>query len=166
MSADLMVFYKSRAPVEPRKFLKWFYEKTAWTSDRDYYDIKGTSPELVNFFMEIIREYPAMNGLFAPSDEEMEKIEDDPELESRLTEYNIDDDLIYMGFAWSVSDKACELVEELAYKHGLGFIDMFDVHLDRNPVIKIPQISREKLNHEESKQVPKRKGLLGWLFGK
>ena len=36
----------------------------------------------------------------------------------------------------------------------------------RNTVIKIPQISREKLNQEESKQVPERKGLLGWLFGK
>ena len=166
MSADLMVFDKSKAPAEPMEFLKWFYEKTTWTSDRDYYDIKGASPELVNFFMEIIREYPAMNGPFAPSDEEMEKIEDDPELESRLTEYNIDDDLIYMGFAWSVSDKACELVEELAYKHGLGFFDMFDVHLDRNTVIKIPQISKEKLNQEENKQGTKRKGLFGWLFGK
>ena len=124
------------------------------------------SPELVNLFMEIIREYPAMNGPFAPSDEEMEKIEENPELESRLTEYNIDDDLIYMGVAWSVSDKACELVEELAYKHGLGFFDMFDVHLDRNTVIKIPQISKEKLNQEENKQGTKRKGLFGWLFGK
>ena len=96
MSADLMVFDKSKAPAEPMEFLKWFYEKTTWTSDRDYYDIKGASPELVSFFMEIIREYPAMNGPFAPSDEEMEKIEENPELESRLTEYNIDDDLIYM----------------------------------------------------------------------
>ena len=51
----------------------------------------------MNLFMEIIREYPAMNGPFSPSDEEMEKIEDNPELESRLTEYNIDDDLIYSG---------------------------------------------------------------------
>ena len=49
MSADLMVFDKSRAPVEPREFLKWFYEKTTWTSDRDYYDIKGASPKLVDF---------------------------------------------------------------------------------------------------------------------
>lgn len=78
MSADLMVFDKSKAPVEPMEFLKWFYEKTAWTSDRDYYDIKGASPELVIFFMEIIREYPAMNGPFAPSDEEMEKVEENP----------------------------------------------------------------------------------------
>ena len=100
MSADLMVFDKSKAPVEPMQFLKWFYEKTAWTSDRDYYDIKGMSPELVNFFMEIIREYPAMNGPFSPSDEEMEKIEDNLEQESRLTEYNIDDDLIYSGLSF------------------------------------------------------------------
>ena len=62
MSANLMVFDKSKAPAEPMEFLKWFYAKTAWTSDRDYYDIKGASPELVNFFMEIIREYPAMNA--------------------------------------------------------------------------------------------------------
>ena len=54
MSADLMVFDKSKAPVEPMEFLKWFCEKTAWTSDCDYYDIKGASPELVNFFMEIM----------------------------------------------------------------------------------------------------------------
>ena len=100
MSANLMVFDKSKAPAEPMEFLKWFYEKTAWTSERDYYDIKGASPELVNFFMEIIREYPAMNGPFAPSDEEMKKIEDNPEQESRLTEYNIDDDLIYSGLSF------------------------------------------------------------------
>lgn len=49
---------------------------------------------------------------------------------------------------------------------GYGIFDMFDVHLDRNTVIKIPQISKEKLNQEENKQGPKRKGLLGWLFGK
>ena len=54
----------------------------------------------MNLFMEIIREYPAMNGPFAPSDEEMKKIEDNPELESRLTEYNIDDDLIYSGLSF------------------------------------------------------------------
>ena len=39
-----MVFDKSKAPAEPMEFLKWFYEKTAWTSDRDYYDIKVKVP--------------------------------------------------------------------------------------------------------------------------
>ena len=33
MSADLMVFDKSKAPVEPMEFLKWFYEKTACPYD-------------------------------------------------------------------------------------------------------------------------------------
>ena len=32
MSADLMVFDKSKAPAEPMEFLKWFYEKMAWTT--------------------------------------------------------------------------------------------------------------------------------------
>lgn len=51
MSADLMVFDKSKTSTEPLDFLKWFYEKAEWNSDRDYFDIKGTSESLVNFFM-------------------------------------------------------------------------------------------------------------------
>ena len=44
--------------------------------------------------------------------------------------------------------------------------DKGTVLLDRNTVIRIPQISKEKLNQEENKQGLKRKGLFGWLFGK
>lgn len=51
----------------------------------------------MDFFTEIVREYPAMNGPCTPPDEEMEKIEDNPELESRLTEHTVDDSLIYGG---------------------------------------------------------------------
>ena len=75
-----------------------------------------------------------------------EEIENNPELESKLHDYAIDDDLIYMGFAWSEADKACERVEELAYQYGLGYFDMFNVYLDRETVIEIPQISRGDLN--------------------
>lgn len=143
MSADLLVFDKDKAPTEPMEFLKWFYQKSDWDSNRDYMDIKGTSQPLVDFFMEIIKEYPMMNGIYAPTEEE---IENNPELESKLTDYTIDDDLIYMGFAWSEADKACERVEELAYQYGLGYFDMFNVYLDRETVIEIPQISRGDLN--------------------
>ena len=160
MSADLMVFDKSKAPTDPIEFLKWYYNKSTWQSDRDYLDIKGTSQPLVDFFMEIIKEYPAMNGPFAPDIESI----DDPALESRLTDYTIDDDLIYMGFAWSAADKACELVEELAYKNGLGFYDMLNIHLDRNTVIKTPQMSREELFKCENKQYSG--GFFARLFGK
>lgn len=149
MSADLMVFDKSKAPTDPIEFLKWYYTKSTWQSDRDYLDTKGPSQPLVDFFLEIIKEYPSMNGPYAP---DMEQIDNDPELESRLTDYTIDDDLIYMGFAWSVADEACDLVEELAYKHGLGYYDMINIHLDHDSVIKTPQISRDELNKRENKK--------------
>ena len=78
MSVDILVFDKSKAPTEPMEFLKWFYKKSEWNSDRDYNDIKGTSQPLVDFFMELVKKYPSMNGEFAPIDEEFEN---DPELE-------------------------------------------------------------------------------------
>ena len=101
-----------------------------------------------------------MNGEYAPADEEFEN---DPELESKLIDYTIDDDLIYMGIAYSVSDEVFDKIEELAYKHGLGYYDMFNVHPDKETVIKIPQISRDELNNSGTK---KNKGFLSKLFGK
>jgi len=118
-----------------------------------------TSQPLVDFFMEFVKEYPSMNGEFAPTDEEFEN---DPELESKLINYTIDNDLIYMGIAYSVSDETFDKIEELAYKHGLGYYDMFNVHLDRETVIKIPQISRDGLNRPDNE---KNKGFLSKLFG-
>lgn len=160
MSADLMVFDKSKAPTEPLEFLKWFYKKSEWDSDRDYFDTKGTSKLLTDFFMELVKEYPAMNGEYAPTEEELEN---DPELESKLIDYTIDDDLIYMGIAYSVSEDAFERIEALAYKYGLGYYDMFEVHLDKDTVIRIPQISREKLNEPEKQN---KKGFFSKLFGR
>ena len=160
MSVDVLVFDKSKAPTEPMEFLKWFYKKSEWSSDRDYNDIKGTSQPLVGFFMELVKEYPSMNGEFAPDDEEFEN---DPELESKLIDYTIDDDLIYMGIAYSVPDEVFDKIEDLAYKHGLGYYDMVNVHLDRETVVKIPQISRDELNSPDNK---KNKGFLSKLFGR
>lgn len=160
MSVDVLVFDKSKAPTEPMEFLKWFYKKSEWSSDRDYNDIKGTSQPLVDFFMELVKKYPSMNGEFAPDDEEFEN---DPELESKLIDYTIDDDLIYMGIAYSVPDEVFDKIEDLAYKHGLGYYDMVNVHLDRETVVKIPQISRDELNSPDNK---KNKGFLSKLFGR
>jgi hypothetical protein len=160
MSVDILVFDKSKVPTEPMEFLKWFYKKSEWNSDGDYNDVKGTSQSLVDFFMELVKEYPAMNGEFVPTDE---KFENDPELESKLIDYTIDDDLIYMGIAYSVSDNTFDKIEELAYKHGLGYYDMFNVHFDRETGVKIPQISRDELN---SHDIKKNKGFLSKLFGR
>ena len=158
-----MVFNKEKAPTEPIEFLKWYYEKADWDSERDYNDIKGTYQPLADFFKEIIKEYPAMNGVYAPTDEE---IENNIESEDKLTDYTIDDDLIYMAFAWSEADNACKRVKELAYKNGLGYFDMFRVHLDKETVIDIPQIRREELNRGEKKQESGVRGFFDRLFGK
>lgn len=163
MSADLMVFEKSKTPTEPLDFLKWYYEKTEWNSDRDYFDIKGTSEPLVNFFMEIKEIFPEMNGPFAPSEEDLEN---NPELEFRLTDYTIDDDLIYMGFAWSHAEEAEKIVEKLAFKHGLGYFDMFTLRFDENTSIPVPQISKEELLIKVNKTDKKKKSFLSKLFGK
>ena len=67
MSLDLLVFNKTKAPSDPMEFLKWFHKKAEWKADRDYNDIKGTDQPLVDFFMEMIKTYPAMNGPYAPT---------------------------------------------------------------------------------------------------
>ncbi|MBR1443424.1 MAG: hypothetical protein IJ583_07820 [Firmicutes bacterium] len=36
MSAYLMVFNKEKAPTEPIEFLKWYYGKADWDSERLY----------------------------------------------------------------------------------------------------------------------------------
>ena len=93
----------------------------------------------------------------------VQELSNSDELENKLIDYTIDDDLIYMGIAYSVSDEAFDRIEELAYKHGIGYYDMFNVHLDRETVIKIPQISRDELNNPNNK---KNKGFLSKLFGR
>lgn len=165
MSLDLLVFDKSKAPSEPMEFLRWFHKKAEWKADRDYSDIKGTDQPLVDFFMEMIKTYPAMNGPYAPSDEEFEQ---DPELEDSpyLTDYCIDEDLIYMAFAYSVADG--DFVQKLAFKYGLGFFDMFFMYLDEDTKIPVPQLSPAETLKEPGQQEAKepKKGFFARLFGK
>ena len=161
MSANLLVFEKEKAPKQPIAFLKWFYTKAEWGAERDYNDIVGTSQKLIDFYFELKEVFPPMNGKYAPDDA---TIEADPGLEDRLTDYCIDDDLIYMAFAWSVADEAKDKVKELAFKHDLGYFDMFNVHLDEDTIMEIPQISREEIDEYSDEDKPK-KGFFSRLFG-
>ena len=156
MSLDLCVYNKQKAPTDPVEFLKWFYERTAWEGERDYYDIKGTNQKLVDFFLEMVKICPAMNGPYAPTEEEFEA---NPDLEDSplITEYNLEEDLIYMGFSYNAPAEVFEQLEALAYKHGLGFFDMFYMHLDAETQIKVPQISREQLDKGVTEEPPKTK---------
>jgi hypothetical protein len=120
MSYYLMVFEKTAAPKNRAEFMKWFEEQTLWAEDHDYNDPKATSNDLRNWFMEIIKTFPQMNGPHAPSDEEIEKMEN----ESYITDYSVGKNIVYAAFAWSLSNEALETVIKLANKHKVGFFDV------------------------------------------
>lgn len=120
MSYDLMVFDKNKAPKECADFMEWFKNKTQWNEERDYDNVDGTSEKLVKWFMEMKDTFPPMNGEYAADFEDLET----PDMESYITDYCIGSDLIYMAFAWSVSDEAYEKTVELAKKYDVGFFDV------------------------------------------
>ncbi|MEC1180464.1 hypothetical protein P9B03_18360 [Metasolibacillus meyeri] len=66
----------------------------------------------------MVKQFPDMNMV----DEEL--LDEEGELEGRLTEYNIGYAMIYTAFAWSVADEAYNIMKKLAKKHGVGFFDV------------------------------------------
>ncbi len=123
MSYDLAVFEKSRAPAEAQRFLAWYAKQTEWDGDQDYSDITRASLDLQRFFHQIRLIFPPMNGTFAPSDEELSAR---PDLEERLCDYCIGEDIIYLSLACSVADSAYDLVKRAAYFAGVGFFSPSD----------------------------------------
>ena len=75
MSYDLMVFEKSRAPETQKEFILWYEQQTEWSEDHDYQTIEETSLTLQNWFMEMIRTFPPMNGEFAPDEAQFDEDE-------------------------------------------------------------------------------------------
>jgi hypothetical protein len=114
MSYDLMVFRKEAAPKTRTDFMLWYDNQTQWAEKHSYDDPANTSIALREWFMEMIKTFPAMNGPFASEDY------DDP----KVSEYCIGKDVIYVEFPWSVSEQACNKMLELAEKHGVGFFDV------------------------------------------
>ncbi|MEY8338744.1 hypothetical protein AALB16_12110 [Lachnospiraceae bacterium 62-35] len=118
MSYDLMVYDKRKAPETKEEFMKWYEKQTEWEEDHDYSDIHVASSELQGWFMEMIKNFPPMNGMFAPDDRELEENE---ELEEHLTDYSIGREMIYAAFSWSVSKQACDVAKKLAVVYDVGF---------------------------------------------
>ena len=116
MSYDLMVFSPAAAPKEPQAFAQWFAAQTEWPEHHDYEDPGVTSPSLKAWFLDMIGQYPALNGPFA----EDEKPDDD----SVLTDYSIGRHLIYAAFASSQAERARQHMFELAARHCVGFFDV------------------------------------------
>jgi hypothetical protein len=94
--------------------MKWFEEFTEWNEDGDCNEPTGTSDPLRAWFMDMIKEFPAMNGSFATDDYDSPKI----------TGYSIYRDAIYTDFRWTEIDDAYRTTFSLAKKHRLGFFDV------------------------------------------
>lgn len=118
MSYDLVVFEKTKAPADTAEFSAWYKKQTEWRDDCDYIDISHASENLQRFFQEIRNIFPPMNGMYAPSDEELSN---SPELEERLCDYCIGEDIIYLSFAYSMSHSAYDIVKRAACFMDVGF---------------------------------------------
>lgn len=121
MSYDLMVFEAKAAPKNRADFMRWYEQQTQWSEGHSYDDMAVCSPALQSWMGEMKEHFRPMNGSFAPTNEELDALEDE---ESRLTDYSMGRDVIYAAFAWSVAEEAHALTRSLAAKHGVGFFDV------------------------------------------
>jgi hypothetical protein len=95
MNYDLAVFDPAAAPRNAKAFTEWYVAQTEWEGSGDPCNPAITTPAVWAWFMDLIKEFPAMNGPFAkPGDEE-----EDDEVMTRTSEYGIAPSLIYVGFA-------------------------------------------------------------------
>jgi len=112
-----MVFNPNTAPKSEIEFLEWYEQQAEWEEEHSYDDPKVTSTELRNWFMDMITEFPALNGPLSPADID-DRIDND-----EITDYCIGKDVIYSGFRWSVAEKAYPKMLEKTKKHKVGFFD-------------------------------------------
>jgi len=104
MSYDLAVFDLEAAPRDGAGFIEWYEAQTEWEEPHRYDDPAVSSPALRAWFLEIVQDFPAMNGPYASDDV------DNP----RVTDYSVGRALIYAAFAWSQTEPAYEAVFRLA----------------------------------------------------
>ncbi|MBB5716928.1 hypothetical protein [Sphingomonas aerophila] len=112
MSYDLAVFDPTSAPSGRDEFLAWFDKQAEWAAPRDYNSLDGTSPALRDWYQLMIPQFPAMNG---PDRSDA--------WNSRVSDYCIGSDVIYVAFASSVAKEAYTAVRRAAEQAGVGFLD-------------------------------------------
>ena len=115
-----MVFDANSAPRERAEFVDWYDQQAEWSEGHTYIDSEVTTEGLRNWYNEIRKTYPNMNGPDAPSDDDLLE----PGVEDRLADYSIGKSMIYAGFAWSKAEEVYPLFRELAVKHKVGFYDV------------------------------------------
>ena len=133
-----MVFEPEAAPKDHRRFLDWYSKQTKWNEGHSYGDPAVTSDRLRNWFTDISRNFPPLNGV--GSKEEL------PDDEASATDYSIGKQIIYACFSWSKVDIAYRTVFDLAVKHELGF---FNVSSGIEEVW-LPQMGQLMLAHQKA----------------
>ncbi|MCQ1957547.1 hypothetical protein NNX39_13680 [Arthrobacter sp. zg-Y826] len=115
MTYDILAFDPDS--VTDADFPAWWDGQSSWSENHSYDDASVATRALRAFYNELISTFPPMNGPDSPTNEE---IEDDPDLEDRLTDYSIGTAVVYAAFAWSQDSKARALFTSLAEKHGVA----------------------------------------------
>ena len=123
MSFDLLVFDLNVAPLGRDEFLDWFKIRSLWGEGHSYDDPKVSSRNLQNWFHEMIKSFPTLNG---PYSEKITDYGSDYFENPRLADYSIGKDMIYIGFGWSVAEVAYIEAKKLANKHKVGFYNISD----------------------------------------
>jgi len=114
-----MVFDAAAAPRSRAAFIAW-YDQNAHSTEPSSDDLSMLTAELKAWFMEMIEDFPPMNGPLACLDV------DDPS----VTDYGLSPSSIYAMFSWSQAEAAYHRTIELAAKHRVGFFDVSAPHGD------------------------------------
>jgi hypothetical protein len=142
VSYDLAVFDPSVAPRSAVDFTKWYGGQTEWEELHSYDDPAVSTTALRAWFVEMIQDFPPMNGPFAGvSDPGSARTSGDGHQRRRFSvtglfrllhdrddawasDYSVGYSIIYVGFAWSKAQAAYRACFRLAAKHRVGFIDV------------------------------------------
>ena len=127
MSYDLMVFDQDVAPTNRNDFLQWYEELMDSEDGPDSESTAGMNENLLRFYDAMRTLFPALNGPDAVPESEV----DNP----YVTDYLFSKNVIYMNFAWSLSEAAHAAVVNFAIQNNVGF---FDVSAD-DGIITCPQ---------------------------
>lgn len=109
-----MVFDPAVAPRERTAFTSWFQAQAEWSEDHGYDDPAITTAGLGEFYDQIRRVYPNMNGPDAADDDHID----------RAADYSIGKHLIYATFPWSLAEEVYPVFRTLAVECGVGFYDV------------------------------------------
>lgn len=115
-----MVFDPAEAPRDRERFKEWYARTTGWSESQDYNDPNVTAPQPRAWYDDIRASFPNMNGLGAPTDDDLMTLG----VEDRLADYTFAHHAIHATFAWSEAESVYPVVRDLAVKHEVGFYDV------------------------------------------